>query len=136
MREPPVPHRGGYRQDWLLEVARARCDIREGRRRNIRIRKPVGDPRKAELPQVIRYVELAKASGVPCRRLTGDPVGRRLYSVWPYSTSRLRKSGPSSQDSAVSAESHVVPVVGAHVAFLIRHGSGTRRRGKPHARPG
>ncbi len=75
MREPPVPHRGGYRQDWGLEVARARSDTREGRWWNIRIRKPVGDPRKAEPPQVMKYVELAEADGF---RPTSVDQGRQV----------------------------------------------------------
>ncbi len=75
MREPPVPNRGGYRQDWLLEVARARSNIREGRRWKIRIRKPVGDPRKAEPPQVMKYVELAEADGF---RPTSVDQGRQV----------------------------------------------------------
>ncbi len=75
MREPPVPHRGGYRQDWLLEVARARCDIREGRRWKFRIGKPAGALQKTEPPQVMKYVELAEADGF---RPTSVDQGRQV----------------------------------------------------------
>lgn len=94
LREPPVPHRGGYRQDWLLEVARTRSDIREGRRWNIRTRKPVGEPRKAEPPQVMKYVELAEADGF---RPTSIDQGRQVLLRYGYF---LSERGASDLESA------------------------------------
>ena len=63
-----VPNRGGYSQDVLLQVARAKGNVRREKRRKLGFRTSLGDHPNADPPQVAEYVELAEAHGSALHR--------------------------------------------------------------------